>query len=175
MSNNFLWNRVLGFISKRERCEKEVREYLKRLIEKYHVGEGLMTLPMGQVVRPVPTENDKIDETIQKLKSLDFLNEERYVKAYIHDNYNLKHKGKNRIHQELKNKGINELTIEKYLGEIGAENEAENALELAKKRREFMKKLPVLTQKRRLYGLLVRRGFSPEIALDTIDKIVQKR
>lgn len=185
-NDNFLWNRVLRFISKRERCEKEVREYLKRVIEKYRVGVDLpagQRFDAGDAGRPVDPHADrpgglslqKIDETIAKLKSLDFLNEERYTKAYIHDNYNLKHKGKNRIRQELKNKGINELTTEKYLGEIGKESEAEKALELAQKRYELIKKLPIITQKRRLYGLLIRRGFSPQIALDAIDTVAKKR
>lgn len=166
MLNDFLWNRVLGHISKRERCEKEVREYIKRI----SVGVGLVPVqgrPQGS-----PLQNDEI---IQKLKSLDFLNDDRFTKAYVHDNYNLKHKGKNRIRQELKNKGINESTIDIYLNEIGKESEVEKALELAKKRREFMKNLPILTQKRRLYGFLVRRGFEPKISLTVIDMIVGKR
>jgi regulatory protein len=173
MSNNFLWNRVLGFISKRERCEKEVREYLKRLIEKYRVGAAPRGRPIEGRHRGLPLQN--IDDIIAKLKSLDFLNEERFAKAYIHDNYHLKHKGKNRIRQELKNKGINEVTIDKYLNEIRKESEAEKALELAQKRHELIKNLPVLTIKRRLYGLLVRRGFSPQVALDAIDMVLEKR
>ncbi len=175
MSNSFLWNRVLGFISKRERCEKEIREYLKRLIEKYHVVVDLPVDPHADRPGGLFLQKNNIDATIDKLKSLDFLNEERFTKAYIHDNYHLKHKGKNRIRQELKNKGINELMTDEYLNEIGAESEANKALELAKKRREIMKNLPVWTQKRRLFGFLVRRGFEPKISLAAVDSAIGKR
>jgi regulatory protein len=166
MSDNHLWNKILRYISKRERCEKEVREYLKRI----SVG-ARSSRPMGGKTPPLQS----IEEIIQKLKSLDFLNEERFTKAYIHDNYQLKHKGKNRIRQELKNKEINEEIIDKYLNKIGNKSEAGKALELALKRREFMKKIPVLAQKRRLYGFLIRRGFSPQITFHVIDKIFKER
>jgi regulatory protein len=162
MSNNFLWNRVLGFISKRERCEKEVLEYLRRLIEKYNVG----------VSHGKPLQ---IDEIISKLKSLDFLNKERFTKAYVHDSINLQQKGKFRIKQELKNKGIKEEIIDKFLNEIGKGSEEKRALEFAKKRYALMKNLPILTVKRRLFGQLLRRGFGQNVAMTAIDKIVGER
>ena len=155
---SLLWNKVLRHVARRERSEKEVREYIQKIITNYK-----LRITNGQ------------EEIIQKLKQQDFLNEERFVKAYIHDSIELQNKGKHRIKFELEKRGIDENIIDKYLSKIEEGDELEKALEFAKRRYEFMKKLPVLTQKRRLYGLLVRRGFSPEIALDTIDKIVQKR
>lgn len=154
--SNFLWNRVLRYISKRERCEKEIRDYI------------------NNISVPIPTK-EKIEEIITRLKSLDFLNEDRYAKAFIHDSFHLKNKGIGRIAHELKNKGINEEIIDKYLNNIDKEDIKEKAEDLARKRYVFIKNLPVLTIKRRLYGQLVRRGFSPEIAMSTIDTVLKKR
>lgn len=159
MENNFLWNRILRYVGKRERCEKEVRDYIQRKIS-----NSKIQIPKTE-----------IEEIVEKLKNLDLVNEERFAKAYIHDSYELQHKGKNRIRYELTSKRVSELTINKYLDEINEEDEKQQALKFAEKKYEFMKKLPFLTVKRRLYGQLVRRGYQPQIALKTIDIILKKR
>lgn len=158
MIDRSLWNRILWYISKRERCEKEIREHLARISKfKFQIS------------------STEIEEIITKLKSLDFLNEDRFTKAYVHDNYELKHKGKSRIRQELKHRKIDEVTIDKYLSGIDVKDEEKQAFELAKKRHELIKNLPILTQKRRLFGTLVRRGFPTHLALKVIDEILQIR
>ncbi len=164
--NDFLWNRILRYISKRERCVQEIENFLKIQNSKFKIQNYSSKLKIN---------NSREDEIISKLKALDFLNEERYVKAYVHDSFELKNKGKCRIAQELKNKGIDELTINKYLGKINKDDLEEKAVGLARRKYALIKNLPVLTIKRRLYGQLVRRGFSPEIAMHVIDTVLEKR
>lgn len=155
MENKYLWNKILKYISKRERCEAEIREYIKRI---KNAGSRI--------------ENEEVDEIVKKLKLLDFLNEERFAHAYINDNFKLKNKGKSRIRQELKNKKIDELTINKYLKEIDSKDEEKKAKDLVRKTRGQIKKLPFSVQKRRLFGRLIRRGFPPKISLKVIDDII---
>jgi regulatory protein len=166
--NSYLWNRILWYISKRERCEKEVQDYLKR-ISKFSAKGGSASGEKAQISK------EESEEIIEKLIKLDFLNEDRFTRAYVHDSYQLKNKGKNRIKQELKNRRIDELTIEKYLNEIESSDEEDKARDFAKKRHELIKNLPQETQKRRLFGSLVRRGYQPHLAFKIIDEILKIR
>jgi regulatory protein len=159
--SGYLWNRILWYISKRERCEKEIRDYIANKIRNSKF--------------EIRNEKEQIEEIINKLTKLDFLNEDRFTRAYVHDSYQLKNKGKNRIKQELKNKRIDELTIEKYLNEIESSDEEDKARDFAKKRHELIKNLPQEAQKRRLFGALVRRGYQPHLAFKIIDEILKIR
>ena len=155
---SLLWNKVLRHVARRERSEKEVREYIQKIITNYK-----LQITNGQ------------EEIIQKLKQQDFLNEERFVKAYIHDSIELQNKGKHRIKFELEKWGIDENIIDKYLSKIEEGDELEKALEFAKRRYEFMKKLPWQSAKRRLFGQLVRRGFATSEVIAVIEKVMKKR
>jgi regulatory protein len=180
MANPYLWNRILWYISKRERCEKEIRDYIKRIsnskiqIPKENIRKNPLEIRVNQSDNKTNNEQS-IDELIKKLKSLDFLNEDRFARAYIHDSYGLKNKGKNRIKRELTNLRINESTISKYLDEIDNEDEAVKARDFARKKHELIKNLSLETQKRRLFGSLVRRGYQPHLAFKIIDEILKIR
>jgi regulatory protein len=73
------------------------------------------------------------------------------------------------LRQKLYQKGIGRSLIEKLVGEAtDAQDLAPGAVELARKKLRSMQRLDIDTRKRRLYGLLARRGFNP----DTISSVM---
>ncbi len=70
------------FLSFRSRSEKEMRDYLQK------------------------KEFLQIDETIEKLKSLDFINDSKFAQEFIAARSNNKPKGKKALTIELARKGI---------------------------------------------------------------------
>ena len=74
-----LYDKVLAFINKKLRCEKEIIKYL----EKYQVNEEL------------------IKEILGKLKDDNLLNDNLYIKSYIHDKVYLSLDGPYKIKNDL--------------------------------------------------------------------------
>ena len=76
------------FLSFRSRSEKEMRDYLQK------------------------KEFSQIDETIEKLKNLDFINDNKFAQEFIESRSKNKPKGKKALMIELARKGIKIENIE---------------------------------------------------------------
>lgn len=132
----------------RQRSEQEIRERLSR--------------------KKFPEET--IKETIVFLKEKKFIDDSLFARAWISERLQ-KAFGPRRLAQELKLKGIEKQVIENNLREIKERyNESEIARELAVGRFNRLKNLDSQTAKRRVYGYLLRRGFSPEIVIDVLNQ-----
>ncbi|CBA64538.1 regulatory protein recx [Clostridioides difficile CD196] len=75
-----------------------------------------------------------IERVIDFLKSYNLVNDSVLAQKIVNTNVNLNKCGKNRIKQNLYNKGINRSTINEAVSELDKDTEFENAMYLAKKR-----------------------------------------
>ena len=131
----YAFNKVLKYISKAMKTEYDLRVYLKQ-----------------------KSFNDEvIENTINKLKLYNYVNDEIYVKNYI-QTYKNKF-GENKIKQNLKNKKIDEELIEKHL--IFDEYDVLNNI-----KKEILKqtknKVMEIKLKQKIYRNLVFKGYSFE-------------
>src|SRR5690554_1931940 len=111
-------NRVLKYCSVAERSEYDVRN----LLQKYHLDSVSLT------------------DLINLLKEEDFLNEERYVKAFIKEKFLFNKWGKIKITYALKQKKIKSALVEDLLIQEIDEDEYENSLtELLKAKKKTLK------------------------------------
>ena len=88
-----LYDKVLGYINKKLRSEVEIKKYL----DKYDV------------------DDREKEEIINKLKEDGFLNNELYIKSFIHDRIYLSLDGPIKIKQELIKLGFSEEVIDEEL------------------------------------------------------------
>ena len=86
----------IKYISRKMRSTKEIKEYLKNK----------------------EISDSVIDETINRLKENNFLNDDLYLKAYVTDRLNLSNDGPNKIKKNLIKLGIFENKINDYLSNI---------------------------------------------------------
>mgnify|MGYP000267455450 CR=1 FL=1 len=84
-------------------------------------------------------DDDDIDSIIDRLKSDDFLNEERYCKAYINDRFRLNHWGKVKIVYELKKRGLDKEYIDAALADIDDDEYIEVLKEVVEAKRRTLK------------------------------------
>jgi regulatory protein len=89
----------IKYISRKMRSTKEIKEYL----------------------RNKDISEDVINETINKLKENNFLNDDLYLKAYVTDRLNLSNDGPNKIKKNLIKLEIFENKINEYLSNIDEE------------------------------------------------------
>lgn len=142
-------NKALNILSKADQSERKIREKLSNEFEEY-----------------------TINEVIDFLKSNKFIDDELLASKIVNTNINLNKCGKNKIRQNLYNKGINSESISEALCEIDENIEFENAMYLAKKRYQRVKN----EDKRKIYQKisqhLAYKGFNYDIIKKVLNKLL---
>lgn len=144
-----LTDSLYRFISFRPRSEKEVRDYFKKK----------------------KVEPSEIEKLIEKAKSLNLLNDLDFAKWWLEQRQTFRPKGPRLLKVELKQKGISDEIINNVLSQQNSQTEFQTALALAKKKQPHYKNLPILEQKQKLLGFLLRRGFDFDTAKEAITKL----
>jgi regulatory protein len=136
----------------RLRSEKEIYDRLKK-----------KKFPEGEIKRVVAF-----------LKEKKFIDDQAFVKAWV--NSRLRRSiGLKKIRQELRQKGIAKEIIDEKLEEVkNGYSESEIVKDLATERLRKFKDIEPLKAKSRVYGYLIRRGFSPDIVIDTLNRLCKQ-
>ncbi|MFQ6003318.1 MAG: RecX family transcriptional regulator [Candidatus Zixiibacteriota bacterium] len=140
---------ALKFLSFRRRTENQVKEKLKK--------KGF--------------DEKTIETTIDKLKEFDLINDFEFATSWVKDRLAYKPRGKKLLKQELWKKGIRKDIIEQVTEEL-CQDEDKSALELVEKIQKRYKNLEPKAAKRRMYNLLLRRGFSYETTKKALSQVI---
>ncbi|MFZ4622457.1 MAG: RecX family transcriptional regulator [Bacteroidota bacterium] len=143
---------ALKFRSYRPRSKKEISEYLqKKGYDESAVAIGLKFLGDNNL-----------------------LNDVEFARMLCRDRLMLKPIGRSSMRQLLFKKGIDRTATERILEEFYTA-ESENALALKEAERKFKRvsSLPALTQKKRIFEHLVRRGYDSSLAMKIVSQLVE--
>ena len=140
-----IYNKCVKYISVRIRSIQEIKEYLKRK----------------------EIEPELIDNTINKLKKNNLLNDEQFAKAFIHDKMNFTTMGPYKIEQELKKHKIDSNLIYNYLYSIDEEIIDNKINKQITKLMKSSRKKQNLRNK--IYTNLLSLGYSNEMILRNIN------
>jgi regulatory protein len=143
---------ALRFLSFRRRTEKEVKDKLKKK----------------------DFEERIIKSTIDKLKGYDLINDFEFATAWVKERLAYKPRGKKLLRQELWKKGIKKDIIDQVTEEL-CQDEDKSALELLEKIKKRYKNLEPKVARRRMYALLMRRGFSYDNAKHAMKDLMREQ
>jgi regulatory protein len=132
------------YLNRRERTVSEVRRRLER--------EEL--------------DGATVSVTIATLTEQGYLDDGRFARLFTEDKRQLEQWGSDRIRRSLHERGLDSELIERALGEQGTESELAQALELL--RRRFSAPPTDRRERDRALGLLLRKGYEMELALDAL-------
>lgn len=138
------------FCAYQERCHYEVRKKLREM-------------------RMIP---QAIDHILTQLIESNYLNEERFAKAFARGKFRIKHWGKNRIVRELKFREISKYNIESALKEIPQQDYLDALDALAKKKMDSILERSVLKKKKKLADYLLYRGWEPHLVYDKVNELM---
>lgn len=130
------YQQALHFISYRPRSEMEVR---KKLIEK-------------------GTEEEVVDTVLSRLRAAQLVGDENFARVWVENRVTFRPRSHRMLRYELKQKGVEEETIQLALTE--AENDPELAYQAGLKYARRLAGLDWELFRKRLGGFLGRRGFS---------------
>ncbi len=106
-----------------------------------------------------------IDEVVEKMTERGFLDDQAYGRSVIRAERSRKPAGPRLLRYKLIRKKLPRELIDRLIDEAEQDHDgAESARQLAEQRLQTvtMQKLEPAVRRRRLYGLLARRGFSPD-------------
>lgn len=133
-------NKALSILSKSDQSEKKLKE---KLLNDY--------------------DENIVEEVIEFLKGYKLINDNLLAEKIVHDNMNLSKFGKNKIKQNLYNKGIAASDIQDAISQIDPDEEYENAKYLAEKRLKRLKGEDKNKINQKIYQHLAYKGFSYDI------------
>ncbi len=116
---------------------------------------------------------DQINSSIEFLENIGLIQDNVLASELFHHALEKKFFGKKGIWVFLFRHGIEKGTINELVSGISKDTEEETALRLVKKKLNILRNYPQNIIKRRLWGMLQRRGFSNDtitMALEAIDK-----
>jgi regulatory protein len=135
-------DRALGLLAVRWRSREELRRRL----------------------RQAGFEPEEIALALEDLERAGLIEDERFAREVVRDQARRRLSGDRVIRGALREKGVAPEIVESALQDAG--DERERAFALASRRAVRMSSLDPETAYRRLYGLLLRRGFGHPIAAD---------
>ena len=117
--------------------------------------------------------DEVVEEIISKLKSEKFLDDERYVKAYVSDKFRLNKWGKIKIRHYLKAKGLSDNLIEIGLNEINEEQYKKALIAALKEKAKKVKSDNKYERTGQIIRFAQSRGFEPEIIHRYLNEVIE--
>jgi regulatory protein len=109
-------------------------------------------------------EAAEVEEALEDLERVGLVDDDRFAREFVRDRAALRLAGGRAIRAELLRLGVRAEIADAAVAEAG--DEAERARALAFKRAPRLRELPPETAHRRLYSLLLRRGYGHGIATE---------
>lgn len=111
---------------------------------------------------------DDLEEIIAQLISDNFLNEERFARAYARGKFRMKQWGRRRIVQELKRHQVSAYSIRKALEEIDEAAYQATLLEVLTKKKNSLGLEDGFELQNKLAQYAIGRGFEPELVWEIL-------
>ena len=143
------FNLALNYLSYRIRSKNEVIQYLKKKQYEDHI----------------------IEKVLQKLEQYNYVNDVEFAKAYVRSKKRTSTNGPRILKQELVQKGISQINIEKALEEYSFESQFQVAMKFAEKQVKKAKKQSKTQLQQKIEKSLLNKGFAGDIVHQVISEI----
>ncbi|GGI56475.1 regulatory protein RecX [Winogradskyella haliclonae] len=140
-----------NYCAYQERCHKEVTDKLRNM-------------------RMIP---EAVDTIVVHLIENNYLNEERFAKAFARGKFRIKKWGKNRIIRELKFRQVSKYSIDSALKEIDSDDYSETLHELTQKRIAQVKEKNIYKKKKKVADYLLYRGWESNLVYEKVNELIK--
>lgn len=138
------------YCSYQDRCHQEVQEKLRPF--------SLSTIEKDSIVVHLIQEN--------------YLNEERFARSFARGKHRIKHWGKNRIVNELKQRAISQPNIKLALQEITEEEYLETFAKLSERLWDSIRESNALKKRKKFCDYLLRKGWESNLVYEKMKEIM---
>ena len=114
---------------------------------------------------------DVANEVLDRFVEINVINDADFAELLVRSRCNTKKVSRSVMRQQLRQKGVDQEIIEEALLAVTDDDELRMATELVEKKSRAMNQLDPQVRKRRLFGLLARKGYGTAIALKVINDL----
>lgn len=143
-------NRIAAYCSRAERCEFDVRKKL--------------------TAWELPSE--AVERIVRRLKQEHFLDDTRFTKSFINDKLKFNKWGKNKIVFELRKRNIKEPVYTPILDELSGSEFEEQLMHILSVKIKSVKGKNDYEKKTKLIRFALGRGFSMDLSIKCVDKLL---
>ena len=141
------YNRAISFLGYRPRSESEMEIYLRKK----------------------DFSPEVIEDTLERLKQQEYLDDAAFARAWIGDRGRLKPRGRRALRYELGQKGVSRDVIDTALADLDEDELAWRAIEGKLRQWQHLTEADL---RKKAMGHLSRRGFNYEVARQAVDRAV---
>ena len=146
-------SKIKQYCSYQERCHEEVKQKLSDF--------GLSQYEIGQILGILIEEN--------------FLNEERFAIQFAGGKFRMKHWGKLKIRQELRQRKVSEYSIKIAISAIDEQAYQETLHKLASRKHESLdREKNAFLRKKKLLDYLHLKGYETDLVSDVVKQLPSK-
>jgi regulatory protein len=116
-------------------------------------------------------EPDVAKSVLDRFEEIGTVDDVAFAELLIRSRCNTKRVSRSVLRQQLRQKGVDQEIIEDALMVITDDDELRMATELVERKARAMSRLEPQVRKRRLFGLLARKGYNTSIALRVIQDL----
>lgn len=117
---------------------------------------------------------EEMDNAIATLIAGNFLNEERFARAFAGGKFRVKHWGRKRIVMELKQKQVSPYCIKKGLEEIDEQDYEKTLYQLTTRKYAALKGEQDLKRRYKTGQHLLQKGYEPALINDMIEQVARE-
>ena len=114
-----------------------------------------------------------VDEIIEKLIEEKYIDNERFVKAYVNDKFKFNKWGRIKIRHYLRQKGLSDATIQKGMDKIDEEKYKKVLVKTMKDKAKTIKKKDKFTKMGQIIRYTQGRGFEPELIHRYMNEVLE--
>jgi regulatory protein len=118
---------------------------------------------------------DECESTIGHLIEENYLNEERFARAYVSGKYRIKRWGKNKILQGLKLKRVSSYCIKLGFSEIDEDDYHITINQLIEKKNHLITAKSKLERQQKIGSYLIQRGFESELVWPAVKDFINSK
>jgi len=114
-------------------------------------------------------------KAVERLTAQGFLDDAAFARSFVRAKSGNAGLAKRRLEQELGRRGVDRAVVSDAIEEVFAEEDRDEvaaAEQLARKRSRSIGDADPLASRRRLYGFLARRGYSPDVIQSALSKVI---
>lgn len=114
------------------------------------------------------------EEIISTLIEENYLNEERFARAFVGGKFRMKDWGRKKIYYALKEKKVSEYNIKNAMKEIDDEDYKKILRQLADKKYAALKAEQFLVRKKKTIDYLLQKGFENDLVIKMLNEMTEK-
>jgi regulatory protein len=114
------------------------------------------------------------DEILSTLIEEDYLNEERFAKAFAGGKFRMKDWGRKKIFYALKEKRVSEYSIKQAMKEIDEEDYLKNLKELVEEKYGSLKEEQQLVRKKKTIDYMLQKGYEFDLVTKAVNELTNQ-